>query len=74
MTPTGFTISLRGKKWVIVFENSKLQAVVDLNDFLFEKFTRESMSKLGIKESNGVLQGDSHALGNPQGHQEAKKE
>ena len=51
MTPTGWTISKRGAKWVLRFENTKFESVLDVSQWQFEKFTRESMRKLGIKEA-----------------------
>jgi len=49
LQPSGWSIALQGSRWILVFENPKLQAVVSLSDSQFEKFTRESMAKLRIK-------------------------
>ena len=50
MTPSGWTIAKRGSIFVITFENKKLMTVVSMSPVFYEKFTRESMRKLGIQE------------------------
>ena len=52
MTPTGWTIALRGKIYVITAENKTQETQMTMNQFFFEKFTRDCMQKLGIKERN----------------------
>lgn len=50
MVPTNWTIAKRGKLFVVTFENKNLMSVISWSPLFYEKFTRESMRKLGIEE------------------------
>ena len=50
MIPKNWIISRRGNFREIIFENAAGQIVASLNDRQFDRFTRECMAALGIKE------------------------
>ena len=50
MVPTNWTIAKRGKLFVVTLENKTLVSVISWSPLFYEKFTRESMRKLGIEE------------------------
>jgi len=50
ISPSRWTISKRGDRYIINWENTKLSTEILLTELQYRRFVRESMTRLGIEE------------------------